>query len=425
MGGESVMQHSIPMCRVRPRVIAISTALLLLLTLLGNDQALALREVQDLSEPPWIARVEGIVIDADSGFPILGAVVSIPTLGVSAESGPQGVFALSRIPLPVPVYTATVTASATDYGDWQLSDVRLYHDDVLRLHVRLTSEPVAITVPRPRVLTGARQYQQVLASGNKPVSAEWDVYRPQTIRDDWPSDAQSTTGPVPPPGIERGARSLLAPEAEAVLLDVPAYIWHNGCGPTAAGMVIGYWDGNGFDNLVSGSADTQTPAVDTMISSSGNYDDYCLPIDSYPNLLPDRSELPEGDEHPDDCVADLMKTSQSFCSNYYGWSWFSDVEDALEGYVQMVAPEYSATADISPWETFTWSGYRAEIDGGRPVVLLVDTDANGATDHFVTAIGYSDESGTNMYACRDTWDAGVHWFEFAEMALGQEAAGVR
>ncbi|MCK4449253.1 MAG: hypothetical protein KAX26_01545, partial [Anaerolineae bacterium] len=236
---------------------------------------------------------------------------------------------------------------------------------------------------------------------------------------EWPTDAQSTTGPVPSPGIERGELSAPSPKAEVVLLDVPAYIWYNGCGPTAAGMVVGYWDGNGFDNLVSGSAGTQTSEVDAMMSSSGNYDDYCLPIDSFPNLLPDKSEPPEGDEHTDDCVADLMETSQSFHNNYYGWSWFSRVDDALQGYVQMAAPAYSATAENQAWGTFTWNGYRAEIDAGRPVVLLVDTDASGGTDHFVTAIGYSDESGTNMYACRNTWDTGVHWFEFAQMASGQ------
>ncbi len=235
----------------------------------------------------------------------------------------------------------------------------------------------------------------------------------------WPPDAQSTTGPVPPPGIERGAPGMEA-LAAAVLLDVPAYIWHHGCGPTAAGMVMGYWDSNGFDNLIPGNADTQTPQVDAMISSSGNYEDYCLPRDYWPGpIFPDRSEPPVGDEHRDNCVADLMKTSQSFHSNYYGWSWFSQVDDAMQGYVETVAPEYPATAQNQIWGSFTWSTYRSEIDAGRPVVLLVDTNQDGSTDHFVTGIGYSDQSGTPMYACHDTWGAGVHWFEFAPMANDQ------
>ena len=79
-----------------------------------------------------------------------------------------------------------------------------------------------------------------------------------------------------------------------------AYLWCNGCGPTSAGMVIGYWDGQGFDDLVPGDASMQTAEVNQMMSSTGNYDDYCLPIDLYPNTLDDRSEPPAGDEHPDD-----------------------------------------------------------------------------------------------------------------------------
>jgi hypothetical protein len=38
------------------------------------------------------------------------------------------------------------------------------------------------------------------------------------------------------------------------------------CGPTSAGMILGYWDRN-FPNLVPGSADTQTPEVDGMIDT--------------------------------------------------------------------------------------------------------------------------------------------------------------
>jgi hypothetical protein len=236
----------------------------------------------------------------------------------------------------------------------------------------------------------------------------------------WPEDAQSTTGPVPPEGIDRGEQGDLAPEVQVVLSGVPAYLWYNGCGPTAAGMVIGYWDGNGFPDLVPGDAGTQTAAVNNMMSSSGNYDDYCLPLD-YPSgpLLDDKSMPPFGDEHPDDCVADLMKTSQSYYGNYWGWSWYSDVEMALQGYVSMVAPHYTATVVNQLWGTFTWNSFRAEIDAGRPVVFLVDTDGDGGTDHFVTAYGYRDDGGTNQYACRDTWDTGIHWYNFAQMASGR------
>jgi len=232
-----------------------------------------------------------------------------------------------------------------------------------------------------------------------------------------PEDAHSTTGPTPPPGIERGNVPPTPSRAQVVLQNVPAYLWHHGCAPTAAGMVIGYWDGRGFDALVSGSAATQTSAVNTMIASSGNYNDYCLPLDEPPTMLPDRSEPPAGDEHPNDCVADLMKTSQSAYNNYYGWSYFNVIDDAMSGYAAMVAPQYTVTTENQMWGDFTWAKFRAEIDAGRPVVLLVDTNADGTTDHFVTGIGY--DTSTNQYACRDTWDTGVHWFTFSELGFGQ------
>jgi len=235
-----------------------------------------------------------------------------------------------------------------------------------------------------------------------------------------PQDAQSTTGPTPPPGIVRGYPQPSTPHTEVILAGAPAYLWYNGCGPTAAGMVIGYWDGHGFDDLVPGSAATQTGAVDAMISSTGNYDDYCLPIDYYPTMMADKSEPPAGDEHADDSVADLMKTSQSYHGNFYGWSWYSDMAPALQGYVEQVAPHYAATAvDQTWWTNLSWSSYQAEIDAGRPVVFLVDTDGNGGTDHFVTGIGYSDSDGQRLYAVRDTWDTGLHWFPFAQMAPGR------
>ncbi len=232
------------------------------------------------------------------------------------------------------------------------------------------------------------------------------------------ADAQSTSGPVPPRGVSPG----LPPgtlDYEVVISDVPAYLWYNGCGPTAAGMVIGYWAEQGFNSLVGGDASSQTQAVNDMISSSGNYDDYCLPIDYSPNLLPDLSEPPPGDEHDDNCVADFMRTSQSHHLNYYGWSWFSDVPGALEDYSRWSDDHYQPTARNITWFQLTWNTVCTEIDANRPLVFLVDSDANGFTDHFVTVIGYGEQSGTSMYACYDTWDLAIHWYEFERIQTGQ------
>ncbi len=241
----------------------------------------------------------------------------------------------------------------------------------------------------------------------------------------WPEDAQSTTGPVPPPGVHAPAAPSIRQATAVVLNDVPAYIWHRGCGPTAAGMVIGYWDGHGFGDLVSGSAATQTFVVNQMIASIEHYDDYSLPLDN-PSLdsgpRPDKSSTPEIDEHASNSLGDFMKTSWSSERNYYGWSRYSDMDDALTGYVQWVGPQYTATAvnqAIAPHGSFTWDSYRAEIDAGRPVVLLVDTDSNGVTDHFVTGVGYDEIGGVPYYGALDTWVTPVQWNIFRAMAVGK------
>src|SRR5690606_6736880 len=93
-----------------------------------------------------------------------------------------------------------------------------------------------------------------------------------------PDDQQSTSGPEPPAGLARGGAEA-AGGAGIVIPGVPAYTWYRGCGPTAAGMVIGYWDGRGYD-IVPGNAASQTPAVNNMIASSGHYDGYSQPIDT-------------------------------------------------------------------------------------------------------------------------------------------------
>jgi len=68
--------------------------------------------------------------------------------------------------------------------------------------------------------------------------------------------------------------------------------------------------------------------------------------------------------------------------------------------------------------TLGWPVLTEEMDAGRPMVFLVDTDADGVTDHFVTVIGYR-EDPRRQYACLDTWDTAIHWYDFAEIAPGQ------
>ena len=181
----------------------------------------------------------------------------------------------------------------------------------------------------------------------------------------------STTGPTPSADI--GSESTLGPySTQTIIGGVPSYTWYRGCGPTAVGMVIGYWDEHGFDDLVDGDASTQTDEVKNMMSTQGNWDDYCLPLDSSGPILDDKSEPPSGDEHSNNCVADFMDTSQSARSLRYGWSWYSDVDNGFSGYLNWKTPHYDYVVSNKAGNSLTWSNYCAEIDANHPVVLLVE-----------------------------------------------------
>ncbi|MEA3451243.1 MAG: C39 family peptidase, partial [Bacteroidota bacterium] len=193
---------------------------------------------------------------------------------------------------------------------------------------------------------------------------------------------------------------------------VPSYIWKHGCAPTALGMVVGYYDSNGYPDLISGSATTQTTAVDDAMANTQHYNDYSLPEDSYPNLLQDKSEL--GGAHASNCLADYIKTSFSSEGNYYGWSYNSKIDDGFLNYASQQNSAYQVVASYNYFSASSWTAYKTEIDNNRPVVLLVDSDGNGSTDHFVTGIGYDDSN--NNYAIYDTWDNSIHWYTWQAMS---------
>jgi hypothetical protein len=97
------------------------------------------------------------------------------------------------------------------------------------------------------------------------------------------------------------------------------------------------------------------------------------------------------------------------------------VDDALRGYVDWANDAYSVSYECSSWRevwgAFTWEDLKQEIDADRPLVLLVDTNGDGGTDHFVTAIGWRDVYGFPEYACFDTWSVGGYrWERFRQMS---------
>ena len=245
---------------------------------------------------------------------------------------------------------------------------------------------------------------------------------------------QSTSGPVPPASAGPKRPLIINRETGNVAIrtitGVPGYGWRHGCGPTAVGMVVGYWDARGFPDCFAGEADTQTAEVDQGIASQGSgtrgsgtqrhYEDYALPDDSGIPIVPDSSEAYPANCHGDDCIADFMHTSWSVDWNRYGWSWSSRVIPAFTAYLNLRNPAYSfqCASLYMQDQSLDWSVLTNEIAHDRPMVFLVDSRGDGCTDHFVTVIGYAEDGPTRQYACLDTWypPEQVRWCEFRSMS---------
>jgi len=269
--------------------------------------------------------------------------------------------------------------------------------------------------------------------------------------------------PTPPPGFVRPVAEVIAnvlsegPVAFKVL-EVPASRWTYGCAPTAAGMIFGYYDRNGYPKMYTGPANGglapltdlgqgTPPEFPTPISGScsiiatqrgfdgrttyGHVDDYW---DDYNSPGPDPWEGIRSEHAWDDCTADFMGTSQ--------WKWDFDgdgtrddcVDGATVGWFNpdgtklydFIPPSWAGlprtelchgmrlfaesrgytvpenyTQGIAPRYPggFSFDDYMAEIDSGNPVMLLLE-------GHAIVGVGY-DTDGQIVYL-HDTWDCNDH-----------------
>lgn len=230
-------------------------------------------------------------------------------------------------------------------------------------------------------------------------------------------------------------------------------MWRRGSAPTAVGMILGYYDTHGYPNLFPGDTGEQTNEVNQLIASEGDathprhYEDYCLPMDEWPNpIQPDKSSTAlVKDRHLSDCLADYMFTSWSEFGCHYGETVVMDQYGYMDyiggGFVQYVwykgsanyAPNYRAytMGEVRGEEayTLTWSVLTRQIDNNRPMVFAVDDDADGFVGHgefsqwiicdtIVAVIGYRD-TPRQQYGCLDTRHSDIRWYDFAPVASGQ------
>lgn len=194
-------------------------------------------------------------------------------------------------------------------------------------------------------------------------------------------------------------------DVSVALSNVPAYNWYHGCGPTAAASIVGYYDALGLDNLFTASGWDNvkfTGNIQDQISSPAHNAKY--------------------DPHPDDASLPTPPNTSQACwfrtsvNQPYGWSWLSYADDCFIGYAEYRGYECTAWNETFGSQ-FTWADLMGEIEAGRPMMFLVDTDGNGGTDHFVPVLGYQEMGGVQYYGCYTTWseNESVIWKQFRGM----------
>jgi hypothetical protein len=257
--------------------------------------------------------------------------------------------------------------------------------------------------------------------------------------------------PAPPPKTKLDAATVSDVHIAGVintLSDVPAFDWSYGCAATSAAMLFGYYDRTGYSNMYNGPTNggvcpldnsvwghTTYPSVtcgECPLSAThngidgrmirGHVDDYWI---NYGNAGPDPYVTNGWTEHTLDCAADYMGTNRAKYSNTDGSTifYFNPTGDPLydytgsepayrdgchgmklfaesRGYTVLTAYTQLIKGQGSdPNKGFTYSDFQAEIDAGRPVLILV-------TGHMM--IGYGYDTSTNTVYVHNTWDYSSH-----------------
>jgi hypothetical protein len=205
----------------------------------------------------------------------------------------------------------------------------------------------------------------------------------------------------------------------SIASEVPNYPYWEGCGPTAAGMIIGYWDAHGCGNLIPGSSSwssSTSAAITTMMATPEHFYDYVGygtgqdRLDVLPLSLP-------ATYHADNSVADFMWASRGMV--LADQSSFENKQiSGLVGYANLMG--YSgATGSFENYGSL-WNDLVSEINAGRPAEFYVASSTSGISDHYVTVTGYDDTPEHLRYQFYDTWGDPAQWADFTYLASGKQ-----
>jgi hypothetical protein len=245
-------------------------------------------------------------------------------------------------------------------------------------------------------------------------------------------------------------------QGSVILSEVPTSTWTYGCSATSAGMMFGYYDRIGYDNMYTGPANGGiAPLYDIGANCSiiatkkgfdgrttrGHVDDYWQSVGATGDPYIDNWV-----EHEwENCTADFMGTSQwkwdvnndnsgnEYCADGATLLWSYSSENKLYDYVPPesygpqtslchglrlfaesrgyeVLQNYTQKIDAKYEGGFSITDFIYQIDTGRPVMIQLE-------GHSMVGVGY--KPGTDTIYVHDTWDNNVH-----EMTWGASYAGM-
>jgi len=244
--------------------------------------------------------------------------------------------------------------------------------------------------------------------------------------------------------------------------------WWYGCMPTSAGMMMAYYDTNGYKgasygNLVPGGTAGYSNVgtwpsgqlLRSVIASEGHQRDY-YNATTYGYNTGGDDKFGFGDENDDlaspthayNCLADFMGSSQDahagsngntlaefkedgscyFASDQINDGFNVSAVTGLEAYVNYagycVASCFSQYSDLymsaSTGGGFTFEDYAAEIEAGRPVIILyLNPDIGG---HAMLGVGVNED--TQEIEFLNTWDDEVNTIAWDGDFYGLSLVGV-
>lgn len=174
--------------------------------------------------------------------------------------------------------------------------------------------------------------------------------------------------------------NLPANATPVVLTNMPAYAYFNGCVPTSTAMLFGYWSLHNYTNLFTaqGSNLYLTANVQDQISS------------------PAHIANPSNESLPYTSIASFLKTSE------IGETMSANIIPGITNYAKY--RDYIFTASSPPGRlntalilTNNWTTFTNEIHMGRPMLFIIDSNADTKADHAVPAFGYDNRGAEGWF----------------------------